>query len=83
MAHFATRLARAIQRCQNPVLVGIDPRADQLPAGLLAESERGNPVAVADAFRRFGQGIIDVVAPLVAVVKPQAAFFERISLKKH
>lgn len=78
MAHFAVRLASAIQRCQNPVLVGLDPRVDQLPSGLLAETDRGNPQAVADAYRVFCEGIIDVVAPLVAVVKPQAAFFEQL-----
>ena len=78
MAHFAVRLATAIRRCQNPVLVGLDPRAAQLPAGLLAESDQDNPQAVADAYRVFCQGIIDVVAPLVAVVKPQAAFFEQL-----
>ena len=78
MAHFAVRLASAVQRCQNPVLVGLDPRADQLPSGLLAETDRDNPQAVADAYRVFCEGIIDVVAPLVAVVKPQAAFFEQL-----
>ena len=78
MAHFATRLTQSIQRCQNPVLVGIDPRADQLPGGLLAQTDRDNPQAVAEAYRLFGRGIIDVVAPLVGVVKPQAAFFEQL-----
>ena len=78
MAHFAVRLTAALQRCQNPVLVGLDPRADQLPAGLLAETDRDNPQAVADAYGLFCRGIIDVVAPLVAVVKPQAAFFEQL-----
>ena len=78
MVHFSTRLAQAIQRCQNPVLVGIDPRVNQLPAGLLADSDRDDPERIADAYRTFGQGIVDVVAPLVAVVKPQAAFFEQL-----
>ena len=32
----------------------------------------------ADSYRRFCQGVIDVVAPLVAAVKPQAAFFEQL-----
>ena len=78
MAHFAVRLATAVQRCQNPVLVGLDPRADQLPAGLLAETDRDNPAAAADAYRVFCQGIIDVVAPrysynikLIDVVAPR------------
>lgn len=78
MTHFAVRLATAIQRCQNPVLVGLDPRLDQLPVGLLADTDRNNPQAVADVYRDFCRGIIDVVAPLVAVVKPQAAFFEQL-----
>jgi orotidine-5'-phosphate decarboxylase len=74
--HFADRLAAAVQRCRNPVLVGLDPRFAQLPAPLAT----GNPrdlEAVAAAYRVFCQGVIDVVAPLVAVVKPQAAFFEQ------
>jgi orotidine-5'-phosphate decarboxylase len=33
---------------------------------------------MADAYCEFCQGVIDVVAPLVAVVKPQAAFFEQL-----
>ena len=32
---------------------------------------------VADAFERFCKSIIDIVAPLVPAVKPQAAFFEQ------
>jgi orotidine-5'-phosphate decarboxylase len=74
--HFADRLAAAVRRCGSPVLVGLDPRFAQLPAPLAA----GDPhdlEAVAAASRAFCQGVIDVVAPLVAVVKPQAAFFEQ------
>lgn len=33
---------------------------------------------LAAAFGRFCRGVIDVVAPLVPAVKPQAAFFERL-----
>jgi orotidine-5'-phosphate decarboxylase len=32
----------------------------------------------AAAFERFGRGVIDVVAPLVPAIKPQAAFFEEL-----
>lgn len=77
MEPFADRLAAAVRRCRNPVLVGLDPRADSLPAGLLADDQRHDPAAVADAFQRFSCGVIDAVADLVAVVKPQAAFFEQ------
>lgn len=74
--HFTDRLAAAVQRCQNPVLVGLDPRADSLPQPLRVEDSRDLP-AVAEAYRQFCCEVIDAVAPLVAIVKPQAAFFEQ------
>jgi orotidine-5'-phosphate decarboxylase len=58
-------------------MVGLDPRAESLPRGLLAEDRRHDPTAVADAFARFSCGVIDAVRDLVPVVKPQAAFFEQ------
>ncbi|MBI2478460.1 MAG: orotidine-5'-phosphate decarboxylase, partial [Planctomycetia bacterium] len=39
-----------------------------------------NPIEVAGAFQTFCKGVIDVVAPLVSVVKPQAAFFEQVGV---
>ncbi|MGI8978327.1 MAG: orotidine-5'-phosphate decarboxylase [Pirellulaceae bacterium] len=73
--HFADRLIGTIRRKKNPVLVGLDPRAESLPNGLL--NGEGNE-AVARAYVAFCRGIIDVVAPLVPAVKPQAAFFEQL-----
>ena len=49
-----------------------------LPQGLLPAGNADDPAAVADSFGRFCREVIDVVAPLVAVVKPQAAFFEQL-----
>jgi orotidine-5'-phosphate decarboxylase len=73
--HFADRLTAAVRAKGNPVLVGLDPRAESLPAGLL--TGQGHE-ATASAFASFCRGIIDVVAPLVPAVKPQAAFFEQL-----
>jgi orotidine-5'-phosphate decarboxylase len=73
--HFVDRLFAAIRRAQNPVVVGIDPRPEELPPTFLErfpESRQG----VADALHRFGCDVIDVVAPLVPAVKFQAAFYE-------
>ncbi len=78
MDHFADRLTAAVRRCANPVLVGLDPRAKQLPGGLLAADQLHDAQAVADAYTEFCRGIVDVVAPLVPAVKPQAAFFEQL-----
>lgn len=77
MESFADRLAAAVTRRGNPVLVGLDPRAESLPAGMLAPNALRDHSAVAAAYEKFCRGVIDVVAPLVGVVKPQAAFFEQ------
>jgi len=75
--HFAARLIAAVRRTATPTLVGLDPRVDNLPAGLLTDEDRHDPARRAAAFREFCCGVIDVVAPLVPAVKPQAAFFEQ------
>lgn len=75
MQHFADRLIAAVRGKRTPVLVGLDPRKEQLPPGLLVGD---GPVDVAAAYVRFCREVIDVVAPLVPAVKPQAAFFEQL-----
>ena len=35
MASFSDRLYAAVERCGNPVMVGLDPRAESLPPGML------------------------------------------------
>ncbi|NNJ25569.1 orotidine-5'-phosphate decarboxylase [Alienimonas chondri] len=77
--HYADRLHAAVRSKGTPALVGIDPRLKSLPAPVLdaatgpTELER-----FADAFERFGKGLIDAVADLVPAVKPQSAFFEEL-----
>ena len=66
----------AVEQRGTPVLVGLDPRVASLPAGLIADNAHGDAAAVAGAYVEFCRGVIDAVAPLVAVVKPQMAFFE-------
>jgi orotidine-5'-phosphate decarboxylase len=74
-SHFAERLIAAIRAKKSAVLVGLDPRAESLPAGLIAGEGHE---ATASGFVSFCRGVIDVVAPLVPAVKPQAAFFEQL-----
>jgi len=81
---FADRLDAAVRRCRNPVLVGLDPRTESLPAGILPDlpalpgQKHASWAETAAAYERFCRGVIDVVAPLVPAVKPQAAFFEQL-----
>lgn len=77
---YADRLKAAIERKGTPALVGLDPRLDQLPESLLALARQAGGSEreiAARAFEEFCRRIIDVVAPLVPAVKPQAAFFEQ------
>ena len=73
---FGERLAQQIGDRGTPVLVGLDPRCEQLPAALRPTDR--SPQRTARAYETFCREIIDVVAPLVAAVKPQSAFFEQL-----
>jgi len=77
-ASFSSRLATAIRTKGNAVCVGLDPRKNMLPKGLLPDTWFDETDVVAQAYRTFCCSIIDVVAPLVPVVKPQLAFFEQL-----
>jgi orotidine-5'-phosphate decarboxylase len=76
MEHFADRLAAACRAKGNAVCVGLDPRWEALPREIRARYPGGNLAAVAQAYEEFCSQVIDLVAPLVPVVKPQSAFFE-------
>lgn len=80
MSHYATRLHDAIRRKGTAALVGLDPRLDLLPPQIVQKArslETSEPLTAARAFVEFCCRLIDVVAPLVPAVKPQAAFFEQ------
>ena len=72
-SHFADRLTDAVKQKQTPLVVGIDPRANQLPVDLLDDN-----TGMAERFAKFGMAVVDAVADLVPAVKPQAAFFEQL-----
>jgi len=71
MPTFPDRLADAVRR-RGPLCVGLDPRAESLPAALLASAE-----SVPAAFEAFALKVFDLIEPYAGVVKPQAAFFEQ------
>src|SRR5438132_5492666 len=76
MAHFADRLASACRAKGNSVCVGLDPRWESLPDEIRQRHGGESLGAVARAYEEFCGRVIDLVAPLVPVVKPQSAFFE-------
>ena len=80
MKIFADRLVAAIQKTGNPCAVGLDPRIDLMPAFM--RSGRGTPSrdVVRSIICEFHDLVLDVVADLVPVVKPQLAFFEQYGI---
>lgn len=79
MESFADRLTRAVRDKGNAICVGLDPRFELLPTRIrqLALRTHGSSTrAVAAAFLEFNRAIIDAVADLVPICKPQNAFYE-------
>ena len=80
MTTYIQRLHAAMIAKHTAALVGLDPRFEQLPSSVIRAAERRGTsdrrAVMAAAYEEFCFRIIDVVAPLVPAVKPQAAFFE-------
>lgn len=74
---FSARLGAAIKARRTPACIGLDPRRESLPPALEAAAAT-DPQSLAAIFSRFCRDVIDVVAPLVPIVKPQLACFEAI-----
>jgi orotidine-5'-phosphate decarboxylase len=75
--HFADRLAEAVEHRRSQLVVGLDPRLDQLPVELRGDAHLGRPEA-AGACARFCRGIVDAVSTHAVAVKPNIAFFEAL-----
>jgi len=56
-------------------MVGLDPRLDSLPEPFATRVQNGAADAAA-ALKDYHRALIDVIAPHVAIIKPQSAFFE-------
>lgn len=77
--HFADRLIERVRAKRSHAVVGLDPSLRQLPAFLRDEAARrhgATPRGAAWAMVEFNRLLIRAVAPHVAMVKPQSAFYE-------
>lgn len=78
--HFADRVNAAMKLKDSAICVGLDPRLEQIPEFIKKKhfTDKKNPfTAAAESILEFNKGIIDAVADLVPVVKPQIAFYEQ------
>ncbi len=79
MKHFATRLWDAVDQKGNAAMIGLDPRPDHFPQpfGMRAQNSISEAAAAMKAYHRE---LLDVLAPKIPIVKPQAAFFEALGV---
>ncbi len=79
---FIDRLTAGIRAKRTPLIVGIDPHFEFLPAPFrntvtaAIDTQPGRAQAAA-ACTAFCNEVVQIVGPLVAAVKPQLAFFEQ------
>ncbi len=74
---FGDKLAEKVRQKESPLVVGLDPRWDHLPAEL-RKDDHADWAARAEAYFEFCRDVIDVISPFAPAVKPQAAFFEQL-----
>lgn len=67
---FADALVAAVSRVGSPLCVGLDPIVDRIPAG-------AGGATPGETITRFCLGVLDAIAGVAGVVKPQSACFER------
>ena len=78
------QLIKRIIEKKSPIVVGLDPRLDNLPSAIKEKylDLYGNTSkAVSFALIEFNRGIIDAMYDLVPAVKPQVAFYEQYGIE--
>ena len=78
--NFADRLLAAIEEKKTPLVVGLDPVYENLPAAITQHRELNDEEdleAGVDAILEFCTRVLKVVAPHVPAVKINSAFFEQ------
>lgn len=77
------RLIEAIIEKESPIVMGLDPRPNQIPKAIVdaAKAQFEQPVeAMAEAIWRFNKGLMEAAVDLVPAVKPQIAFYEALGI---
>lgn len=75
------KLILKIKKTNNPTVVGLDPRLEQIPNFIKEEAFETfgkTPKAVAEAFYIFNKEIINKIYDIVPAVKPQIAMYEQL-----
>lgn len=79
MISFHQRLTERMRATDSRVCLGIDPRPEAHPA-THPEAHGGDPAQIAKAVVQYFRAILEATQDLVACVKLQMAFFERLGI---
>lgn len=77
------QLIEEIIKKKSPIVVGLDPRLEQIPEDIVKKYEGQGCSAydvVKNSLIEFNKGIIDAVKDIVPALKPQVAFYEQFGL---
>lgn len=81
---FIDRLITGIKKCNNPTVVGLDPKLEYVPAAIREKAFREHGVGfegAAAAIASFNKKLIDAVCGIVPAVKPQLAYYEMYGIE--
>ncbi len=76
---FSDRLAQAVRTKGNPTVMGLDPKLEYIPVHIREQAAKvsRNPFqAAAESIAAFNFALMDAVADIIPVVKPQLAYYE-------
>ena len=76
MDNFADRLINAIERKGTAATIALDPVFSNLPVDIRDRADQGSADSQLSAIGEYARAVIDIVAPLVSVVKINSAYFE-------
>lgn len=77
MVTFGDRLIERMRALRHPLCVGLDPYLGRIPALFRRGTMGPGQPETVQAVEEFCCRVIDLIAPRVAIIKPQASLFER------
>ncbi|RAK10532.1 orotidine-5'-phosphate decarboxylase [Halanaerobium saccharolyticum] len=84
MKYFIDQLQQKIEAKDSRICVGLDPHLELMPENIMApellEDLESNQKEITASVLKFNQDLIDAVADMTAVVKPQMAFYEKLGV---
>lgn len=80
MNNMMDKLIQRIKETNNPTIIGLDPRYEQIPK-CIKEKYAETLEGAAKSIIEFNKRIIDAIKDIIPAVKPQIAFYEKYGIE--